>query len=116
MKKLIDLPDEIVKDLKVMAVENDSSFKAFIENLILRHHEFSKNTELTNITIEDGQPVRAFINYFADTYKGIKGHFFNFDQYAFTNYIEFLEHIKSSAEFAIQMVLSDDEFEEETEN
>ena len=31
MKKLIDIPDEIVRPLKKLAVENDMSFKKFIE-------------------------------------------------------------------------------------
>ena len=31
MKKLIDIPDEIVRPLKKLSVENDMSFKKFIE-------------------------------------------------------------------------------------
>jgi hypothetical protein len=38
MRKLIDIPDEIVKDLKRLALEADTNLKAYIENLVIEHH------------------------------------------------------------------------------
>tara|TARA_R110000782_G_scaffold255130_1_gene343819 strand:+ start:490 stop:621 length:132 start_codon:yes stop_codon:yes gene_type:complete len=37
MRKLIDIPDEIIKPLKIMAIENDTYLKNYIENLLLKH-------------------------------------------------------------------------------
>ena len=39
MKKLIDIPDSIVKDLKILAVKNDKDLKNYIQDLILRKYE-----------------------------------------------------------------------------
>lgn len=36
MKKLIDIPDDKVKELKKLAVESGKSFKAWIESIILK--------------------------------------------------------------------------------
>jgi hypothetical protein len=37
MKKLIDIPDEIVKPLKIMAVNNDRDLKNYIQDLLINH-------------------------------------------------------------------------------
>jgi hypothetical protein len=34
MKKLIDVPDEILRDLKHLAIDSDMSVKAYIEYLV----------------------------------------------------------------------------------
>lgn len=36
-RKLIDLPDEILKKLKILAALNDTNSKAYIETLIVNH-------------------------------------------------------------------------------
>lgn len=37
MKKLIDVPDEILRDLKHLAIDNDMSVKAYIEYILFTH-------------------------------------------------------------------------------
>ena len=37
MKKLIDIPDEIVKPLKIMAVNNDRDLKNYIQEVLINH-------------------------------------------------------------------------------
>jgi len=45
MKKLIDIPDQLVKPLKMMAVDEGLSFKAFIEKSLI---ELTLNKSLKN--------------------------------------------------------------------
>jgi|TARA_B100000767_G_C19421078_1_gene391995 hypothetical protein len=42
MKKLIDIPDEIVKPLKIMAVNNDRDLKNYIQDVLISHVKESK--------------------------------------------------------------------------
>ncbi len=37
MKKLIDIPDEIVKPLKIMAVNKDRDLKNYIQDILVSH-------------------------------------------------------------------------------
>ena len=37
MKKLIDIPDEIVKPLKIMAVNKDLDLKNYIQKILVSH-------------------------------------------------------------------------------
>ena len=37
MKKLIDIPDEIVKPLKIMAINQDRDLKNYIQELLVKH-------------------------------------------------------------------------------
>jgi hypothetical protein len=37
MRKIIDIPDNIVKDLKKMAVDADLDLKNYIQNLLVLH-------------------------------------------------------------------------------
>lgn len=37
MKKLIDIPDEIVKPLKIMALNKDLDLKNYIQDILVRH-------------------------------------------------------------------------------
>ena len=37
MRKLIDIPESIVKELKILAIENDTNLKNYIENLLMEH-------------------------------------------------------------------------------
>lgn len=37
MKKLIDIPDEIVKSLKIMAVHEDRDLKNYIQDVLVSH-------------------------------------------------------------------------------
>lgn len=36
-RKLIDLPDEVLKKLKILAALNDTNSKAYIESLVIKH-------------------------------------------------------------------------------
>lgn len=35
MKKIIDLPDELIKDLKILAIQNNKDFKTFIQDTVI---------------------------------------------------------------------------------
>jgi hypothetical protein len=37
MRKLIDLPDDIAKDLKILAVMNDKDLKNYIQDVLIEH-------------------------------------------------------------------------------
>jgi hypothetical protein len=37
MKKLIDIPDEIVKPLKIMAIKKDRDLKNYIQDILIDH-------------------------------------------------------------------------------
>jgi len=72
MRKLIDIPQDSVKDLKILAIKDDESFKSYIEKIIIAHLDgHNRFTELTRTIINDGQDIRAIINYLADTYENI---------------------------------------------
>ena len=43
MKKLIDIPDEILKDLKKLAIDADLNLKKYIEKLLVDLVKNSKN-------------------------------------------------------------------------
>ena len=45
MKKIIDIPDEIVQDLKILAVKSDKDLKNFIQDELVKLVEDSKNKE-----------------------------------------------------------------------
>jgi hypothetical protein len=42
MRKNIDIPDEIVKDLKKMAVDADKDLKNYIQDLLVEHVKKNK--------------------------------------------------------------------------
>ena len=37
MRKLIDIPEEIVKPLKILAIEADKDLKNYIQDLLIEH-------------------------------------------------------------------------------
>jgi hypothetical protein len=37
MRKLIDIPDEILKPLKILAVKKDTNLKNYIQNVLVNH-------------------------------------------------------------------------------
>lgn len=45
MKKLIDIPDEIVRDLKILAVKQDKDLKNFIQDELVSLVEKSKSNK-----------------------------------------------------------------------
>ena len=45
MKKIIDIPDEIVQDLKILAVKKNKDLKNFIQDELVKLVEDSKNKE-----------------------------------------------------------------------
>jgi hypothetical protein len=51
MKKLIDIPDEIVKDLKKMAIDADKDLKNFIQDhlVLLVHGQKKEQKTSTNV-------------------------------------------------------------------
>jgi hypothetical protein len=54
MKKLIDIPEEIVKDLKKMAIDADKDLKNFIQDhliLLVRGREKEQKTS-TNVKLK----------------------------------------------------------------
>jgi hypothetical protein len=42
MRKLIDIPDNLVRDLKHMAIEADMNFKQYIEYILFTHAKDKK--------------------------------------------------------------------------
>jgi hypothetical protein len=98
MKKLIDIPDEIVKELKHMAINNDTNLKNYIEKLISRHYELSNITEMASIGIDDGQSVRFIWNYLLETYNGIENEVFDFGDVKFEKCEDFILHVKEVCE------------------
>jgi phosphopantothenate synthetase len=45
MKKIIDIPDEIVQDLKILAVKKNKDLKNFIQDELVKLVRDSKNKE-----------------------------------------------------------------------
>ncbi len=43
MRKNIDIPEEIVKPLKIMAINADTNLKNYIEKLLVEHVNDNKN-------------------------------------------------------------------------
>ena len=43
MKKLIDIPEEIKMELKILAVLADTDLKNYIQDLLVKHVKKSKN-------------------------------------------------------------------------
>jgi len=37
VRKLIDIPEEIVKPLKILAIKNDTDLKNYIQGLLIAH-------------------------------------------------------------------------------
>lgn len=114
MKKLIDIPDEILKDLKILAVQNDNSLKGYLENLISRHHEFSQITELARLADDDDQAHRVMVNYLQQTYDGIKDSTFwgsdpGKDDWKFENISEFYKFMQDVCEMGLEWVETDKE-------
>lgn len=101
MKKIIDIPDNIVKDLKIMAVKDDTNLKSYIQDLISNHYHYSNITELTSYALDDGQITRSIWNYLLKTFEGLKNEQFTFDEYAFTDRIAFLQEVKDTCELMI---------------
>lgn len=52
MRKLIEIPDNLIRDLKHLAIDNDMSLKAYIEYILFTHasdkHKKHKNEKATN--------------------------------------------------------------------
>lgn len=100
MKKIIDIPDSIVKELKIMAVKNDTDLKNYIQDLISRHYEFSNITEMASRGLEDRQSIRFIYDYILQTYEGIRGETFDFGSFKVDTLAEFLDTIICACEMA----------------
>lgn len=48
MRKLIDIPDNIVKDLKILSIEADKDLKNYIQDLLIDHVEHSFTSKYRN--------------------------------------------------------------------
>jgi hypothetical protein len=48
MEKVIEIPDEIVIDLKVMAAKENKDLKRFLKDLLVRIVNESRNQQKTN--------------------------------------------------------------------
>lgn len=108
MKKIIDIPDEIVKELKILAIKNDSNLKNYIEELVSNHYQFSNITELADYAQKDGQAVRSIWNYLVQTYNGLENHKFGFDETSFRDLTEFLQFVKYVCDWAINSIKIDE--------
>ena len=101
MKKLIDIPDSIVRELKVLAAKNDTDLKNYIQDLITRQYEFTHKTEMACYGIGDGQSMRFIYNYLFETYEGLKNEKFDFGKIEFQSPIEFAEIVKDACDLII---------------
>lgn len=108
MKKIIDIPDDMLKELKIMAVKNDNNLKQFIENLILNHYNISNMTEMACEGIEDGQSVRFVWNYLLATYNGIENNVFDYGSTKFEKLEDFIIHVKEVCEDILYNLNSDE--------
>jgi|TARA_R110000822_G_scaffold80191_2_gene191232 hypothetical protein len=118
MKKIIDIPNEIVKELKILAVKDDTDLKNYIQNLISMHHKYSNITEMAGYGIEDGQSTRFVWNYLVDTYEGIKGETFDHDDFKYDSLVHFLEDVKETCAgiiFSMKMDPESEYYDEEYE-
>tara|TARA_R110000787_G_scaffold44892_4_gene109772 strand:- start:924 stop:1277 length:354 start_codon:yes stop_codon:yes gene_type:complete len=115
MKKIIDIPDEIVKELKLLAIKDDTDLKNYIQNLISMHHKYSNITEMAGYGIEDGQSTRFVWNYLIDTYDGIKDETFDLD-FKYKSLVHFLEDVRDTCAFAVDSLKLDDEYEPKINN
>jgi hypothetical protein len=104
MKKIIDIPDEIFKELKILAVKNDTDLKKYIQDLVSRHYEFSNITEMAFYGLKDGQSARFIWNYLIQTYEGIKEEKFDYGEIEFKSVIDFLDYVKDTCECAIEAI------------
>jgi len=111
MKKIIEIPDEIVKELKIMAVKNDTDLKNYIQNLVAKHYEFSNVTEMASYAVEDGQSMRFIWNYLIQTYQGIQDETFDYGDFKFESLIDFLEYVKHVCKTAIESIKTEMEDE-----
>lgn len=108
MKKLIDIPDSIVKDLKILAVKNDKDLKNYIQDLISRHYEFSNMTEMAAEAVDDGQSYRFINSYLVRTYEGVKDETFDIDR-KYESFSEFLLDVSNACLHNIEMIKTDEE-------
>ena len=44
MRKIIDIPEDIVTDLKILAVKSDIDLKNYIQNILVEHVEKNKDS------------------------------------------------------------------------
>jgi len=73
MRKLIDIPDYALKDLKILAVKSDTDLKNYIQDLLINHYELSKVTDLAlDIANDKDQIQRAIMNFLTHTYTSLK--------------------------------------------
>lgn len=114
MRKIIDIPDGIVKELKILAVKNDSDLKNYIQDLVSRHYELSNITEMASYAVEDGQSMRFVWNYLVETYQGLKDEKFDYGDFQFGSLIEFLEFVKETCSIAVESIKNDSDYEEGT--
>jgi hypothetical protein len=68
MKKLIDIPDSISKELKKMAIDKGDSIKSIIETFLIDGFKLNKSTELAIEINDDEQIIRALTNYLSSTH------------------------------------------------
>lgn len=111
MKKLIDIPDEIVKELKLIAVKNDTDLKNYIQDLILRQYDFTKKTEMAIAGINDGQAMRFIWNYLSSTYNGLKDTTFEVDEFKFQDETDFFKYVIYVCESAVDSLKNNQEDE-----
>lgn len=52
MRKLIDIPDDLVKDLRILAAYSDKNVKTYLQDLIIQHIQNSKSHHLKGKSIE----------------------------------------------------------------
>jgi hypothetical protein len=98
MKKLIDIPDEIVREMKIAAAKSDTNLKSYIQEIVKNHRHFCNITEMAAEGIEDGQSVRFVWHYLIATYEGIENQTFDYGSTKFLTLEDFILHVKEVCE------------------
>ena len=59
--------------------------------------------ELAKVLKDETQITRGIWNYLLETFKGVKGHTFDFDEYTVTDRIEFYEFVEDALKTMIHL-------------
>lgn len=108
MKKIIEIDDSIVKQLKLLAVNNDKSFKGYLESLIKSHHENTLKLELAKRASNDGQSFRFILYMLLDIYEAIKGVEFNYGEGKIESITDFLDLVEEACSYRKDEMLYND--------
>ena len=107
MKKLIDIPDKLLKELKILAAKNDTNLKNYIERVVYEDYQISKREALTIEAIEDGQLFRFVDNNLIDLFCSIDKLPFSFNDEKIEGEIDFYNFVIEICKWRIEIIKTD---------